>query len=168
MKELTDELDTIPSNLEFEEANILLVEDVDSNRKIVKYFLENYKLHIIEAYDEIRLITLLKKISPDLILMDIQMPGMDGYQVTEHIRQDERLKKIPVIALTASSSKVKVELIKELFDAYLQKPVKDKVITTLMKFLKYKITSEERRGKIKTGKYEESSVIPEQNIDCKN
>ncbi len=140
-EETSEELNTVPANLAFEEAKIMLVEDVESNRKIVKGFLENYNIQIIEAFDGKHAVDTLLKIKPDLILMDIQMPIMDGYYATELIKKNKEYEKIPVIALTAASSKANIEKIQNLFDYYLQKPVgRSKLINTLMKYLKYNIS----------------------------
>jgi PAS domain S-box-containing protein len=131
--------DLIPSNLEFVDSKIMIVEDVESNRKIVKGFLENYNLQIIETFNGQHALDMLEKVNPDLILMDIQMPVMDGYSATKIIRGNQKTKSIPIIALTASSSKTDRRMVESMFDFYLQKPVsRTKLILTLIKFLKYK------------------------------
>ena len=138
--------DLIPSNLMFVDSKIMLVEDVESNRKIVKGFLENFNLQIIETFDGQHALDTLDKIKPNLILMDIQMPVMDGYEATKLIRANKETKAIPIIALTASSSKTDERVVGAMFDFYLQKPVsRTRLILTLMKFLKYKT------GKIVSG-----------------
>ena len=84
-----------------ENLKILVVEDNDLNMKLVRSLLHLGKFEVIEARDAETGINLAKKTLPDLILMDIQLPGMDGLAATRNIRQDPDLKKIPIIALTS-------------------------------------------------------------------
>ncbi|NQZ57198.1 MAG: response regulator, partial [Lentisphaeraceae bacterium] len=72
---------------------------------------------------------------PDLILLDMKMPGMDGYEATRILRGNEHFKKTPIIAITASALKDDVELIHETCDDYLAKPVNSKDL--IMKLSKY-------------------------------
>jgi len=82
-------------------AKILVVEDNELNLKLVKSLLHLGNFEVQEARDAETGIELAKKIGPDLILMDIQLPGMDGLEATQTIRQDPLLKNIPIIALTS-------------------------------------------------------------------
>lgn len=154
--------ESIPADLVFNEAKILLVEDVESNRKIVKGFLENYNLQIMEAFDGQQALDSILKVKPDLILMDIQMPSMDGLTATQFLRENDEYKKLPIIALTASSSKTDKNKIDTLFDFYLQKPVsRTRLILTLMKYLKYNVAEHEAEEKL-------NLVISEGNITINN
>jgi CheY-like chemotaxis protein len=79
---------------------------------------------ILEAYDGPEALDLAQKHRPDLILLDIALPRMDGFTVLERIREDETLKHIPVIALTASAMKGdREEILARGFDGYLSKPL---------------------------------------------
>ncbi|NJK94951.1 MAG: response regulator [Bacteroidales bacterium] len=119
---------------------MLLVEDIDSNRRILNNFLGGLNLNIVEAWDGIKAVDLAKKLKPHLILMDIQMPGMDGYEATGLIRADESTRDIPVIALTATSKKDNTERINKLFNFYIQKPVsRSKLLEAISKFLPFSI-----------------------------
>jgi CheY-like chemotaxis protein len=76
---------------------------------------------------------------PDLILMDIRMPGIDGYTTTRILKKRAETASIPVIALTASTMKSDIKKINQLFNGYLQKPVqKNFLVAELMKHLPYK------------------------------
>lgn len=135
---LTD--DTPDDSLVFNKATVLLAEDIDSNRKILSNFLGGLNLHIVEAWDGLKAVELARKLKPHLILMDIQMPEMDGFQATELIRKDENLKNIPIIALTATSKKDNQKQIEELFDYYIQKPVsRSQLINVISKYLPFTI-----------------------------
>jgi len=83
-------------------STILYVEDNPDNRMLVKRILtaENYKL--IEATNAVQAINLLETTTPDLILMDINMPDMDGYTLTTRIRSMPGLERVPILALTAN------------------------------------------------------------------
>jgi len=129
--------------IEFEPANIFLVDDVPFNRELIKGYLENTNLSVIEAEngDEAIMILKDKYPKPDLILMDLRMPGKDGYEVTKILKNNEELKNIPVIAFTASVMKESEAKIKSLFDGYLNKPVSlSDLIRELKRFLPYKET----------------------------
>jgi CheY-like chemotaxis protein/anti-sigma regulatory factor (Ser/Thr protein kinase) len=102
---------------------ILVVEDNVDNMKTVLALLDD-KGVILEAYDGPEGLDLAQKHRPDLILLDIALPRMDGFTVLERIREDETLKHIPVIALTASAMKGdREEILARGFDGYLSKPL---------------------------------------------
>jgi len=82
-------------------ACVLLVEDNEVNRYLVRFVLEKGGFHVITAENGREAIELARQHRPDLILMDIQMPVMDGYEATVHMTADAELKTIPVVALTA-------------------------------------------------------------------
>ncbi len=80
---------------------ILVIEDNDLNRELFKAILETGGYQPLLASDAEKGLEIAKKHHPDLILMDIQLPGMDGLTATRLIKNDTELKGIPVIALTA-------------------------------------------------------------------
>jgi signal transduction histidine kinase/CheY-like chemotaxis protein/HAMP domain-containing protein len=102
---------------------ILLVEDNPDNRKTVKALLDN-TCQVIEANDGHAGLKQAITRKPDLILLDISLPGMDGFQVLQAIRNDETIRHTPIVALTARAMKGDREVIlAHGFDAYLSKPV---------------------------------------------
>ncbi|TVR77797.1 MAG: PAS domain S-box protein [Saprospirales bacterium] len=105
---------------ELKDCSILIVEDNQMNRLIVRQSLIDYGCKILEAKNGLIAIELLKKWSPDLILMDIQMPEMDGVQTTRHIRSKLKLD-VPIIALTANAFKHDI-------DKYLKAGMNDYII----------------------------------------
>ncbi|MFO8129445.1 MAG: PAS domain S-box protein [Bacteroidales bacterium] len=108
---------------DYKGKTILLVDDSDVNRRLVRENLENAGIKIIEAEDGRQAVTLAEKFRPDLILMDILMPEMDGFESTRIIRDNPDLEKIPVVALTALAMKEDVQKIENFnFDDYLLKP----------------------------------------------
>jgi two-component system cell cycle response regulator DivK len=80
---------------------ILVVEDSDDNRRILRDLLSMTGYDVIEAHDGAEGVVKAAEHKPDLILMDIQMPVMDGYAATRLIKADPALKAIPVIAVTS-------------------------------------------------------------------
>ena len=80
---------------------ILVVEDTEDNRQIIRDLLSNAGYEMIEAVDGAAAVTTAQKERPDLILMDIQLPLMDGYEATRRIRAIPELAKVPIIAVTS-------------------------------------------------------------------
>jgi two-component system cell cycle response regulator DivK len=84
---------------------ILVVEDNAANMKLAVFLLQNAGYSVLSAPDAEIGLTLARQEHPDLILMDIQLPGMDGLAATALLKQDEATSSIPVIALTALAMK---------------------------------------------------------------
>ena len=80
---------------------ILVVEDYRDTREFMKFLIESYGYQVIEAADGLEAIESLKSEFPDLILMDMAMPGMDGIATTRAIRKLKLTSTIPIIAVTA-------------------------------------------------------------------
>jgi two-component system, cell cycle response regulator DivK len=80
---------------------ILVIEDQEDNRQIVRDLMTASGYELIEATTGEEGIEAAAREKPDLILMDIQLPGIDGYEVTRRIKANPKLKKIPIIAVTS-------------------------------------------------------------------
>jgi two-component system cell cycle response regulator DivK len=80
---------------------ILVVEDHEDNRRILRDLLTNVGFQLIEAETGPDGVEMAKMHQPDLILMDLQLPGIDGYEATRRIRADPRLSSVPIIAVTS-------------------------------------------------------------------
>src|SRR5215813_12040811 len=80
---------------------ILVIEDQEDNRQILRDLLTSADFEVIEAVDGETGLAAAATQKPDLILMDIQLPGLDGYEVTRRLKADAALHPIPVIAITA-------------------------------------------------------------------
>ena len=135
----------LASNIVFEKAQILVVDDIEENRKLVKASLKDFDIDLIMAENGQEAIDKLRNINVDLILMDLRMPVMDGYEATNIIKSNEKLKHIPIIALTASVMGKDLEKVSKFgFDGYLRKPViLDDLIEELGKYLKYHFINQE-------------------------
>ncbi|MBU0925262.1 transporter substrate-binding domain-containing protein [bacterium] len=134
----------LASNIVFEKAQILVVDDIEENRKLVEASLKDFDIDLIMAQNGQEAIDKLRNINVDLILMDLRMPIMDGYESTNIIKNNDKLKHIPIIALTASVMGKDLEKVSKFgFDGYLRKPViLDDLIEELAKYLKYKFINE--------------------------
>jgi len=82
---------------------ILIVEDNPQNRYLVTFLLEQQGYELQVAEDGAQALAMLEEGVPDLILMDMQLPRVDGYEATRRIKADERFRAIPLVALTAHS-----------------------------------------------------------------
>jgi CheY-like chemotaxis protein len=103
---------------------ILIVEDNEKNRKLVRDVLQVKGYKTIESETAEQGLELAVEKSPALILMDIQLPGMDGITALKHLKADPKTKGIPVIAVTASAMTHKREdMLAEGFDGYQTKPI---------------------------------------------
>jgi two-component system cell cycle response regulator DivK len=105
-------------------ATVLVVEDNALNRKLVRDVLGHAGYRVLEAGDAERGIELARAETPDLILMDVQLPGIDGVEALRRLRDDDATSSIPVAALTALAMKKDRErFLAAGFDGYLEKPV---------------------------------------------
>ncbi len=139
-------------NIIFNKARILVVDDVQENRNLVTAALKDYNLEILLAVDGQDALNKLKEHDVDLIFMDLRMPVLNGYEATTLIKNDDRLKNIPIIALTASVMGKDLQKVGQYgFDSYIRKPVVLKeLILEICKYLSYKQLDDEiREDKIK-------------------
>lgn len=119
-------------------STVLLVEDVVTNREIVKGYLEDQSITILEAQNGQEGVDLAISLHPDLILMDIQMPIMDGYTAIDILKYNPTTKNIPIVALTASTMTSDEAKIRSICDGYLRKPVsRDELIDEIILHLPY-------------------------------
>ncbi|WP_439855505.1 response regulator [Pseudomonas yamanorum] len=118
-------------------AEILIVEDNEANMRLARLLLVNAGHSVLWAADAETGLTLAREKQPALILMDIQLPGMDGLAATSLLKQDPHTAHIPVIALTAMAMKEdRDKTLRAGCDAYIIKPLRHKelyqVIDTLL------------------------------------
>ncbi len=124
--------------LEFNASTILVVDDVELNRTLIKESLKNQDITIIEASNGQEAIEYVREFKPDVILMDIKMPIMDGLEATKILKKDTEYNSIPIIALTASIKEKGLENLAILFSGYITKPLHfDDLMKELKRFLPY-------------------------------
>ena len=103
---------------------ILVVEDIEMNRKIVRIVLKAKGYEVLEAIDAEEALTMLQDGLPDLILMDIALPGLSGEELTRQIKASAEWCHVPIIALTAAAMKGEQERFRDAgCDDYISKPV---------------------------------------------
>jgi two-component system cell cycle response regulator DivK len=122
---------------------ILIVEDEPKNLKLLRDLLQRFGYEILEALDGEQGVKLVGERMPDLILMDIMMPKMDGLEATRIIKANTKTKHIPIIALTSYAMKGDREkTIEAGCDGYLAKPIDIKeVLKTIETYLTVKQVS---------------------------
>ena len=118
------------------EARVLIAEDNSMNQLLLKFMFRNWGIHITLARDGKEAIDLMEKNGYDLVLLDIQMPNIDGYGVAKWIRETKKLA-VPVIAMTAHTMPTEIEKsIQAGMDDYLPKPlIEQKVIEIFNKYI---------------------------------
>ena len=116
---------------------VLIVEDNELNMKLFHDLLEAYGYATLQTKDGMEALKLAREHRPDLILMDIQLPEVSGLEVTKWIKEDEELKSIPIIAVTAFAMKGDEEKIREGgCEDYLAKPISvTKFLQAVQRFL---------------------------------
>ncbi len=103
---------------------ILIVEDNELNLKLFNDVLEAHGYETLETREGLKALDLARAHNPDLILMDIQLPEVSGLEVTKWLKEDDELRKIPVIAVTAFAMKGDEEKIRDGgCEAYISKPI---------------------------------------------
>jgi len=107
----------------FGEATVLVADDLEINRKLLRAAFGDSPVQIVEAVDGSNALALAEEHRPELILMDIRMPNLDGHEAFREIRKIPALQKTPIIALTASGMPEDIELIRRTgFDDFLIRP----------------------------------------------
>lgn len=103
---------------------VLVVEDNELNMKLFHDLLEANGYEILQTRDGMEALRMAREFRPDLILMDIQLPEVSGLEVTKWIKEDDALKEIPVVAVTAFAMKGDEQKIREGgCEAYIAKPI---------------------------------------------
>jgi two-component system cell cycle response regulator DivK len=107
-----------------EPKTVLIVEDNELNMKLFHDLLEAHGYDTLQTKDGMEALRLARQHRPDLILMDIQLPEVSGLEVTKWIKEDDELRSIPIIAVTAFAMKGDEEKIREGgCEAYIAKPI---------------------------------------------
>lgn len=117
---------------------ILLADDEEDIKLVVKFYLESRGFTVVTAYDGLDAISLAESESPDLILLDVMMPVLSGFEVAKKLKSSEKTAAIPIVMLSAASQ---AESIKKGMDAgardYLVKPFEpsklEEVINSILK-----------------------------------
>jgi two-component system cell cycle response regulator len=124
-------------SVRFNGEKVLIAEDNIMNREVLKNFLSASNLNIFEVSNGRDAVSVAKNIKPDIILMDILMPDLDGLSASKVIRNNAELKHIPIIAVTALAGRDQVPEILRVCSALIEKPVRKEVLfEKICEFLK--------------------------------
>jgi chemosensory pili system protein ChpA (sensor histidine kinase/response regulator) len=108
------------------EPVVMVVDDSITIRKVTARILGRHKLRVVTAKDGLDAIQQLQEITPDLFLMDIEMPRMDGFELAIHVKSDSRLESIPIIMITSRTGEKHRERARQIgVDRYLGKPFQE-------------------------------------------
>ncbi|GEM_PF-1529057 len=112
---------------------VLVVDDSITVRCVMSQFLERHEIQVLTAKDGMEAIPMLDKQRPDVILLDVEMPHMNGYELTRYIRNDARLKNIPIIMITSrSGEKHRQKALALGVEAFLSKPYREDELLKLI------------------------------------
>jgi two-component system, cell cycle response regulator DivK len=119
------------------QRKILIIEDNEQNMYLMTFLLENYGFKIIQAFNGKDGIRLTQETKPDVILLDIQLPEMNGYQVAEELRKDRTMEAVPIIAVTSyAMAGDKERALAAGATGYIEKPINpDTFISQLQEYL---------------------------------
>ncbi|WP_458699800.1 ATP-binding protein [Sulfurospirillum sp. 1307] len=151
--EVATSLPSINSNntptILFDKASVLIVDDIEENLNLLKNILEQYKFDIIKTNSGSKAIQLAEEKLPDIILMDIKMPHVDGYQASNAIKKNNITSNIPIIAVSASVlGEVDLKRDKKYFDDFIPKPIDiQELENTMAKYLTHVINNEQNNIK---------------------
>ncbi len=119
-----------------EEAKVLIVDDDKENVDLIAYFLKPQNYSIVTAHDGVEALRLVESENPDIILLDIRLPKMDGFQVCERIKKNHYSKFIPIIMITALKDlKSKIQSLEAGADDFISKPFENIELLTRVKSL---------------------------------
>jgi CheY-like chemotaxis protein len=110
-------------------ATVLIAEDNAVNRELLRELLEGRGYVVNEATNGLQALEMMAESKPDALLLDLNMPILDGFSTLKEIRQDPRLTSLPVMAVTASAMRGDQEkALQAGFDSYLSKPIESSVL----------------------------------------
>ena len=120
-------------------AKILVVDDVPQNVRLLEAVLVPHGYQVLTANDGISALELVEAEQPDLILLDVMMPGLDGYAVCTHLRENDDTAVLPVIMVTSSIGQEKTKAIEAGADDFIPKPFNhDELLTRVRSLLRIK------------------------------
>src|SRR5690349_3789820 len=105
-------------------ARVLVVDDTAANRRLLQAFLADVDCDVVLAEDGVQALAMIQQEGPDLVLLDVQMPGLDGFSVCRRIKSDPATRLLPVVMITAlNTTRDRVEALEAGADDFMSKPV---------------------------------------------
>jgi two-component system, cell cycle response regulator DivK len=103
---------------------VLIADDIETSRELIRTVLETTGYDVSEARDGIEALRFAREVRPDLIILDLHMPGVDGFGVLRELRRDGEFTNTPIMALTASAMQGdRQRALNAGFDSYVSKPI---------------------------------------------
>jgi chemosensory pili system protein ChpA (sensor histidine kinase/response regulator) len=126
-RSLEQPAEVVPQTREASRAPlVMVVDDSITMRKVTSRVLDNHSIEVMTAQDGVDAIEQLHDHVPDLMLLDIEMPRMDGYELLEHVRADSRLRHVPVVMITSRAGQKHRRKARQAgANAYLTKPYQE-------------------------------------------
>ncbi|MGC8802976.1 MAG: ATP-binding protein, partial [Bacteroidales bacterium] len=136
-----------PQKIKFHPALVIIADDVDNNRKYLKTVIQDTNLEVVESTNGLETFELARGRRPQLIISDLKMPGLNGFELLSKLRNDPLTRHIPVIATTATASIEEQDKLKvHRFDGILIKPIQvNDVYIELMRFLPHEIEEDDAK-----------------------
>ncbi len=117
-------------------ASILIAEDYDDNRELLRILLSAAGYQVLEAKNGLECVHMAKEHAPDLIMIDLSMPVLDGWGVFQELKADAVTTKIPCMALTAHAEKDRERALETGFSAYVSKPFRsEELLATIARLI---------------------------------
>lgn len=158
LEEVDENLNEEVISLKFEPANLLVVDDIRLNRELIKGYLADTDIKVTDISSGEEAIELLKTFKPDIVLMDLKMPGLSGEDTTKIIRKEELVSGIPIVAFTASVLKDEEEPLMKYFDGIIRKPIlRNDLINFIKLYLKH--TQKDRDSELVSKLVENQNAI---------
>ncbi len=125
-KEVVEESEAVELTETHKETIVMVVDDSITIRKVTERMLTRHDMKVITAKDGVDAVSQLQEVMPDVMLLDIEMPRMDGYEVATHVRNDARLANLPIIMITSrSGAKHKEKAMQIGVNTYMGKPFQE-------------------------------------------
>jgi CheY-like chemotaxis protein len=117
-------------------ATILIAEDYDDNRELLRLLLANANYQVCEARNGYECLNLARQNPPDLIMVDLSMPGLDGWEVFRELKADSLTAHIPCVAVTAHTDRDRVRALQSGFSDFVGKPFRiEELLMTVKKLV---------------------------------
>jgi len=119
------------------QITVMVVDDSITVRRVTSRLLERHNMNVVTAKDGVEAIALLQETRPDVMLLDIEMPRMDGFEVARHVRNNAETAKLPIVMITSRTGEKHRERARSLgVDQYLGKPYQeDELLDTIFDVL---------------------------------
>jgi len=150
------------ARLRFSPATVLVADDVETNRALVRGYLDQYGLRLIEAGDGQEAMDQVRTAAVDLVLMDVKMPVLDGFTAARRLKANPRFSSVPIIALTASVMRESEAEIAAVCDDFVRKPVtRVELVRALLPYLKHTVEDDGGDEEPDGEAQEEEALSPE-------